>query len=133
MSTPETVSVSISRPSRGDGREVMTIKVIDTTSRLPVVEFDMPLDDFMKCLTGQAEMPAEVTRFTPEDKRNFLGMTRVNRTVECGRVHGKEEQREVVLRHFATLEPGWYLFSDGTGSQQRGEHHQYIVHRWEEP
>lgn len=130
MATPTEVKVSISRPNCGDGREVMCVRVIDAASRLSVVGFEMPLSEFMKCITGQAEIPANVTRFTEETKRQFLGMKKEIRHLECDRVFSKEKQREIVLNEFAKMEPGWHLLSDGTRSQQRGDKHEYIIQRW---
>ena|SRR5690554_1698346 len=130
MATPKEVSVSISRPSSGGESEVMVVRVVDTSSRLPVVEFDMPLDEFMRCLTGLAEVKAAVKRFPTEKQRQRHGLRCITKSMTCQRSFDKGKQRELVREHFATLDAEWEMFSDGTGTQQRGDQHAYIVRRW---
>lgn len=53
-------AITIGRPSYGDGRELMVIQFRDELSRVRFLDIEMSLPDFMKALTGQAEMPIEM-------------------------------------------------------------------------
>ncbi|WP_129141481.1 hypothetical protein [Modicisalibacter coralii] len=136
MSTPKQVSVTISRPQGGArDEEVIVVSIDDESSRLPIVEFEMPLADFMRCLTGLGAVKAPVNRFTHEDDRSKLGMKVIRERVECRRaksLSGKDEQREIVMEHIATLPAEYRLFSDGTQSQQHGDSHVYTVEKYVE-
>ncbi len=51
--------ITISRPCYGDGREVISIRVKDNTSRTRFLDIEIKLDDFTRAVTGQSEMPIE--------------------------------------------------------------------------
>ena len=50
-------AISIGRPSYGDGKELITIQVRDDLSRTRFADIEIGLADFVKALTGLAEVP----------------------------------------------------------------------------
>lgn len=57
---PNNAKITISRPSRGDGREVITVSVKDANSRMRFLDLTLNLDDFAKAITGHAEIECEM-------------------------------------------------------------------------
>lgn len=52
--------IDISRPSCGDGREYISIRVKDHTSKVRFLEIEIDLDEFTKALTGMGETPCNI-------------------------------------------------------------------------
>lgn len=53
-------TLSIGRPTYGDGEEKISIEVRDEKSRIQFLELEINLDDFAKCLTGMSCCPADM-------------------------------------------------------------------------
>lgn len=52
--------LSISRPSYGDGREEIVIKILDDAAGDDILHIHIPLDNFAKALTGQGRLDCMV-------------------------------------------------------------------------
>lgn len=120
----------------GAGRECILLAVTDGSSGLRIVEVEMDLSDFAACVTGLAASPA-CLKFSPSQYgAERFGKKKVVERVTCERaIPGeKDVQRQAVSTHFAAnyLPTGWELWDDGTTSQQRGDHHAYVICKYVE-
>ncbi|WOL24316.1 hypothetical protein fHeYen801_106 [Yersinia phage fHe-Yen8-01] len=61
MIKPIPVKLSISRPSYGDGKEVISIQIRDVASQNTVVDVEISYADFAMCLTGLSHVDAVST------------------------------------------------------------------------
>ncbi len=52
--------ISITRPSYGDGRNVIAIEIYDPASRTAFCRMQIDMADFAAALTGQSQMPVEM-------------------------------------------------------------------------
>jgi hypothetical protein len=126
--------ITISRTQSSHRGQFMSIRISDSLSRLGIVDVEISLEDFTKCITGQWS-ECEITRLPSVQSASRFGLERESIRVTCERVgYDKDAQKAKVLKDFQEKhEPaGWELDSDGTGTQQSGAAHTYIICRWNE-
>lgn len=107
------VSLSISRPSYGDGRKKISIRIRDELSRIEFIDMEIDLEHFAEALTGLSSRPAEAVIRGVE----YLGMTRVTekRQIVCPLTSLRREKYVEWLEANAQ-EDGW-LLNSSLGSQ----------------
>ena len=126
--------VSISR----NNHNMVTIRIEDEDSRNQVVAVEMDLESYGKLLTGLAHVPAQVTHSIHPDDAWKLGKKKITERVEVDTngVYRKDEIKEMVRQDHALrglYEDDWFIYSDGTTTQQRGNLHQYIIAKYVDP
>lgn len=126
--------LTISRPTFGDGKEVIAIHVKDASSGVEIAELHIGYAEFTQALTGQSEMECDINRILSEANLHKIGKKKIVANAYCERTWKKDEQEEIVLKDFAEnySKDGWELYSDGTTTQQNGEDHKYTLVKWEE-
>lgn len=103
--------------------DFIELQLKDAESRNRFVEVRIPLDEFMRALTGVAERPME---YEINDKvLGTLGRTRVvqrvNMDLPLGFIYDRNKIEELVTRDFnerAFYKNGWFLKDCGTNTIQ---------------
>lgn len=96
-------SLSISRPSYGDGREKISIRVKDESSRIEFLEIEIDLVSFAKAITGLSEVKCEmVTR----------RLEHVGKTEEIDKLEFEIPEHTYTNREEVTLETALKLCPD---------------------
>lgn len=67
MNKTRTGGLTIGRRSCSNREDFVSISIVDSLSRLEVVEAQIPLKDFSRALLGLAEVPADIL-FEPDDR-----------------------------------------------------------------
>lgn len=96
----EKASVTISRPRKGTGEDVISITIKDPLSRQTIIGVEMDAAEFTSCLTGLAEYGASVERLSPAEHRDRWGKQRITKVATCPKVFGKAEQADEVQKAF---------------------------------
>lgn len=98
--------ITISRPSFGDGRELICIRVKDVLSVNSFLELSMSYDDFTRAITGVSEVPVD---FKVKDV-DVIGKKKISELrrarMEGGRM-SKEATERWLLDNFQ--EEGWII------------------------
>ena len=113
-------NITISRHSD----DFMHITIEDDLSHATIVDIQMELDDFAKCITGQGALTGLIRRYPP--KEDILGMQReVMRFALSGQPdsYDKKEMKKWVSAQFIEqcvdqINDGWGLWQDGCTTQQ---------------
>ncbi len=130
-------NLTISKPTNISLGQHISIKISDEKSGMKIVELNLSLEDFAKCITGQAHMKGDLDFVIREEDRKKVGKKKELRTLCCEKQsYSKNEQRMTVLSHFdqwrREMGEEWEIWSDGTTTQQRNSHHEYTVCRYVE-
>lgn len=98
--------LTMGRPSRGDGKEIVSIQLWDTASKQHVFDASVSLENFTRIITGQARI--DCTFVT--GNLSHVGKHRVieDRSVPEPAGHLSREQLEKWLLDNCQ-EPGWYV------------------------
>lgn len=117
--------VTITRPSRSDGKRTIVIEISDDTSGLLVCRVTMDARDFAECVTGLGLVPAVLDHWVG-DNADKVGKKRICKTIHIRRPHSYDdaERRMEVRRNskvLAECAKGWVLWCDGVGRQQPGD------------
>jgi len=125
--------ITISRPSFGDGKEAICIRVTDSNSRVRILEVEVGYAEFAQIITGLGEVECDISSLVSEADHAKLGKTKEVLSVYCERDWDKYVQKELVLKDFADkyLPDGWEIWDDGLSSQQHYNQHKYIIARWD--
>ncbi len=130
--------VTITRRGMHKGNCEFAIVIEDSLSGLRVAEIVMEPEEFAEAVTGMGMCRAE-WRFSPTQfVADNIGKIRETMQVKCPKVNSydKEEQTFAVEDHYQKggfAKDGWMIHSDGTGSQQPGPEHRYLLYRFVEP
>lgn len=98
--------ITIGRPSRGDGKECMTITMVDDASKGQFLEVELSLEDFTRAISGQARIDCT---FTVRGLAH-VGKHRVcedRRVAEPDGYLNREQLEQWLLDN--CQEPGWYV------------------------
>lgn len=100
------MSITISRPQYGDGRQKISITVVDNASRIEFLDLEIDLDEMMAALTGGSRRPCEAEIRGLES----VGKTRVTekREIVCPLKSYRRGELEKWLQENAQ-EDGWIL------------------------
>ena len=122
--------VTITRRGTIRGEGVIAISITDHASDINVCDVVMSLSEFSECVTGLAGSRGEFRNIANLYSAARYGKTKIVERVYCEKVDSikKKDVSESVRAHFNdNYADEWELWSDGTGSQQHGEKHQYII------
>lgn len=127
--------ITISRPSFGDGSEVICIRITDKASGVLISETTIGYSEFTEALTGVSRTACNTKVLSASDLQK-VGKKKITKQMFCDKDFkgwGKEGQKIIVEKHFQEncADDGWQMFSDGTSTQQNGELHKYLVVKWE--
>ncbi|HAT1526563.1 TPA: hypothetical protein PC505_002452 [Morganella morganii] len=100
--------ITITRPSYGDGREVINIQVRDGMSRIKFLEVEIDLADFSKVLTGLSETDCKLS-VKGLDKVGKVKVVQVRQAICPGGLRRKEELEQWLKEN--KQEEGWILDS----------------------
>jgi hypothetical protein len=126
-------SLTISRPTCGDGREYISIQVKDVTSRVRFLEVEISYAEFTACLTGLSETRCDLV---------VRGLQNVGKTKETDRImfempkHNYNDTKEVAILEAQKNTPkGWecdtYFGSQGSFYQKNGRSWATtLIYRW---
>lgn len=85
MTVKHRAQISISRPSFGDGRELIEVRIKDMDAGVTFAEIHIPLADFASCLTGMSYVDCEMELRGTDN----LGKLKVSESFDVSM--GKEE------------------------------------------
>jgi hypothetical protein len=129
MSKIKTVAnLSCSRTNRG----TIGFTVEDEHSGDTILELTIPLKEFALLVTGLGGIKVECELNLDAN----VAKKRIVERVCCEKsVHyHKQDQKDLVQQHFdesiVPLLEGWEIHSDGIGSQQRGDKHEYVIKKY---
>lgn len=117
-----------------NNHDVISLQITDERSRVRVATVELSPHVLAMALTGRADMKADLTRYCSPEEAALIGREKSTERVQCPRYTDKNLQRSLVHTHFAEsglANDGWVLQNDGCTSQQAGDHHTYIIARWE--
>lgn len=124
----ENALVTMSRTSD----DLVRISVKDASSRLPICDLEMSLEEFGSVITGMSFVPAKALYVPNLYAAQRYGMVAKTERVACAKVTGRKEQKEEVnkdfVENYAPL--NWELFDDGVGTQQNGHGHYYVIRKF---
>lgn len=117
----------VSRPSYGNGKEVISLSIGCESSGCQIIELEVGLADFAKALTGQ-QSEADISFIVSKDGFSNIGKKRevLKLPIEKPDSWGYKPEREQIEQELERLGylPEWQLWQDGRDSQQnvRGFH-----------
>jgi hypothetical protein len=114
--------ILISQPTYNDGREVVSLTINCDDSRKQLIELEIGLADFTRCL-GSREVSARVRNIVDKDDFQSLGKKKVIKQVSI-RIPddswGYRPDREDIVAELdrSGYFPEWELWQDGRKTQQ---------------
>ena len=97
-------SITITSPTFGDGKEVISIQVKDETSRIRFLEVEIGYSDFTECLLGRSEIKCELkTRGL-----HNIGKNKETDKIEFKMPDGKGYNKDAAIKEAKKATPkGW--------------------------
>jgi len=106
-------NITISRPSYGDGRKLITIQVKDRESVTRFLDIEMELDKFAELLTGLSEVEID---FKVRDLER-VGKVREEETIEFRIGSGFNDRKKVAIEEAKKHTPDGWICDNYFGSQ----------------
>ena len=116
-------SLTISRPTCGDGREYISIQVKDVNSRVRFLEVEISYAEFTACLTGRSETKCDLVI----NNLSNVGKTKKTDTITFELPnHSYSNKKEIAILEAKNRTPiGWefetYFGSQGSFFQKDGK------------